>query len=42
MKETDAQTITAEGVLPISKEFDSSAILLSLEADAGRCCDEWM
>ena len=33
MKETDAQTITREGVLPISNEFDSSAILLSLGAD---------
>ena len=33
MKETDAQTITREGVLPISKEFDFSAFLLSLGAD---------
>ena len=33
MKETDAQTITREGVLPISKEFDSTAVLLSLGAD---------
>ena len=33
MKETDAQMITREGFLPISKEFDSSAIPLSLGAD---------
>ena len=33
MKKTDARTITREGVLPISKEFDSSAVLLSLGAD---------
>ena len=33
MKETDAQTITRGGVLPISKEFDSSEVLLSLGAD---------
>ncbi|CAB3980675.1 Hypothetical predicted protein [Paramuricea clavata] len=34
MKETDVQTIMREGVLPISEEFDSSAILLSLGADS--------
>ena len=33
MKETDTQTITREGVLPFSKEFDSTAVLLSLGAD---------
>ena len=33
MKETDAQMITREGVLPISKEFDSSSVLLALGAD---------
>ena len=32
MKETDVQTITRERVLPISKEFDSFAVLLSLGA----------
>ena len=33
MKETDAQMIAREGVLPISKEFHSTAVLLSLGAD---------